>query len=102
MCDQTYRHCRLSPCTSTLRSARRDAPDVNEDDFTETDVPKDFSVISWYMKIPLCDDLWLGMQAQHIAAVEIAIIRPMELHTARRIFNEESYADMMMALNGVS
>jgi hypothetical protein len=54
------------------------------------------------MSIPLCDDMWLGMQAQHIAAVEIAIIRPLELHTARKIFNEEGYVDVMMALNGVS
>jgi hypothetical protein len=54
------------------------------------------------MSIPLCDDVWLGMQAQHIAAVEIGIIRPLELHTARKIFNEEGYADVMMALNGVS
>ena len=45
---------------------------------------------------------WLGMQAQHIAAVEIGIIRPLELHTARKIFNEEGYGDLMLALNGVS
>jgi hypothetical protein len=76
--------------------------DEPEDDFSETDVPKAFSVISWFMTIPLCDDVWLGMQAQHIAAVEIAIIRPLELHTAQRIFNEEAYGDVMMALNGVS
>ncbi len=77
-------------------------PMADEDEFSETDVPKDFSVISWFMKIPLSDDMWLGMQAQHIAAVEITIIRPLELHTARKIFNEESYVDVMMALNGVS
>jgi hypothetical protein len=72
------------------------------DEFSETDVPKDFNILSWFMKIPLCDDTWLGMQAQHIAAVEIGIIRPLELHTARTIFAEEPYADVMMALNGVS
>jgi hypothetical protein len=44
-----------------------------DDEFSATDVPKDFSVISWYRSIPLCDDVWLGMQAQHLAAVEIAI-----------------------------
>jgi hypothetical protein len=75
---------------------------MTDDDLSDTDVPKDFSVISRFMSIPLCDDLWLGMQAQHIAAVEIAIIRPLELHTARKIFNEEGYVDVMMALNGVS
>src|SRR5712672_2735091 len=73
-----------------------------DDDSPDTDVPKDFSIISWFLSIPLCDDMWLGMQAQHIAAVEIGIIRPLELHTARKIFNEEGYADLMMALNGVS
>lgn len=75
---------------------------MTDEDFSDTDVPKDFSIISWFMSIPLCDDVWLGMQAQHIAAVEIGIIRPLELHTARKIFNEEGYADVMMALNGVS
>jgi hypothetical protein len=75
---------------------------MTDDELSETDVPNNFSVISWYMSIPLCDDMWLGMQAQHIAAVEIAIIRPLEFHTARKIFNEEAYVDVMMALNGVS
>jgi hypothetical protein len=65
------------------------------------DVPKDFSVITWAGTIPMCDDLWLRMQAQHIAAVDIGIVRPLELHTARKIFNEEGYLDVMMALNGV-
>jgi hypothetical protein len=74
----------------------------DENEFSETDVPKGFNIISWYMGIPLCDDTWLGMQAQHIAAVEIGIIRPLELQTARIIFNEERYGGIMMALNGVS
>lgn len=68
----------------------------------EIDVPPNFSVIAWAGTIPLCDDLWLRMQAQHIAAVDIGIIRPLELQTARRIFNEEGVADVMLALNGVS
>jgi hypothetical protein len=46
---------------------------MTDEDFSDTDVPKDFSIISWFMSIPLCDDVWLGMQAQHIAAVEIGI-----------------------------
>ena len=74
----------------------------DENEFSETDVPKGFNIISWYMGIPLCDDTWLGMQAQHIAAVEIGIIRPLELQTARIIFNEERYGGIMLALNGVS
>jgi hypothetical protein len=73
-----------------------------DDDFSETDVPRGFSVISWYRNIPLCDDVWLGTQAQHIAAVEIGIVRPLELHTARKLFQEESATDLLLALNGVS
>jgi len=75
---------------------------MTDDQLSDTDVPANFSIITWFMGIPLCDDVWLGMQAQHIAAVEIGIIRPLELHTAQKIFNEESYGDVMMALNGVS
>jgi hypothetical protein len=47
----------------------------DDDEFSETDVPKNFSVISWFMTIPLCDDVWLGMQAQHIAAGRISAMR---------------------------
>ena len=73
---------------------------TDDDEFSETDVPKGFNIISWYMGIPLCDDTWLGMQAQHIAAV--GIIRPLELQAAKIIFNEERYGGIMMTLNGVS
>ena len=52
---------------------------IDYDKFTDTDVPKDFSVIAWASNIPLCDDLWFRMQARNIATVDIAIIRPMEL-----------------------
>ncbi len=76
---------------------------MTDHELSDTDVPKNFSIISWFMGIPLCDDVWLGMQAQHIAAVEIGIIRPLELHTARKIFDEEKGdSGLMMALNGVS
>src|SRR5689334_19321005 len=73
-----------------------------DDELSDADVPANFSIINWFMSIPLCDDVWLGMQAQHIAAVEIAIIRPLELQTAQKVFNGGSYGDVMMALNGVS
>jgi hypothetical protein len=46
------------------------------------------------MGIPLCDDVWLGMQAQHIAAVEIGIIRPLELHSGRRGGSKIDHAGM--------
>lgn len=72
------------------------------EELSEVDVPANFNILSWVMTIPLCDDLWLSMQAQHIAAVEVAIIRPLELQAARTIFAEEPYAHIMMPLNGVS
>jgi len=60
-----------------------------EDRFTDTDVPRDFSVISWAGTIPLCDDVWLRMQAQNLAAVDISIIREMELEALRVHGREE-------------
>jgi hypothetical protein len=38
----------------------------------------DFNLFSWSDTIPLCDDLWLGMQARNIAIVDMTILRPME------------------------
>jgi hypothetical protein len=37
-----------------------------------------FSVYQWVSTIPLCDDVYLSMQAQNIALVDISIIRHME------------------------
>lgn len=72
---------------------------MTEDDehFSETDVPRDFNIISWFMGIPLCDDTWLGMQAQHVAVVEIGIIRPLELRAARIIFNEAGINSLLIS-----
>jgi hypothetical protein len=60
-----------------------------EDAFTDTDIPKDFSVLGWADTIPLCDDLWLRMQAQNIAVVDISIIRVLELQALRVHAQEE-------------
>jgi hypothetical protein len=37
-----------------------------------------FALYQWVSTIPLCDDLFLSMQAQNIALVDILVIRPME------------------------
>ena len=37
-----------------------------------------FNILAWSKGIPLCDDVWLGMQARNIAIVDFAIIRDME------------------------
>jgi hypothetical protein len=76
--------------------------EIDEDNFTETDVPKDFSVIAWAGHIPLCDDVWLRMQAQNIATVDIAVIRPMELETLRAYGREERIGLLLMPLSALS
>jgi hypothetical protein len=74
-----------------------------EDQFSDTDVPKDFNVLSWASTIPLCDDLWLQMQAQNIAVVDIAIIREMELQALRVHAQEErTLLELLMALSALS
>ena len=39
---------------------------------------KDFNVHTWYATIPMTDDLYLGLQAQNIARVEMSVMRPWE------------------------
>jgi hypothetical protein len=37
-----------------------------------------FSMYPWVASIPLCDDLFLSMQAQNIALVDLMVLRDME------------------------
>jgi hypothetical protein len=30
---------------------------MSDEEFTDTGVPRDFSIISWFISIPLCDDV---------------------------------------------
>lgn len=39
---------------------------------------KTFNILTWSDAIPLCDDVWLGMQARNIAMVDMSIIRHLE------------------------
>jgi hypothetical protein len=39
---------------------------------------KDFNVHTWYATIPMTDDIYLGLQAQNIARVEMSVIRRWE------------------------
>jgi hypothetical protein len=41
---------------------------------------KDFNLHTWFATIPMTDDLYLGMQAQNIARVEMAVLRLWESH----------------------
>jgi hypothetical protein len=38
----------------------------------------DFNIFAWSDTIPLCEDLWLGMQARNIAIVDLSVIRQVE------------------------
>ena len=33
---------------------------------------EDFNLLTWSMGVPLCDDLWLGMQIRNIALHKVA------------------------------
>jgi hypothetical protein len=39
--------------------------------------PEQFNLLSWSIRIPLGDDLWLGMQCRNIAIVDQLFIRPL-------------------------
>lgn len=39
---------------------------------------QDFALYRWVAEIPLCDDLFLSMQAQNIALVDLLVLRQME------------------------
>jgi hypothetical protein len=39
---------------------------------------KDSSLHTWFATIPMTDDVYLGLQAQNIARVEMSVMRPYE------------------------
>jgi hypothetical protein len=49
---------------------------------------KHFSVYSWYPTIPMTDDIYLGMQAQNIAVIDMTILRPLEAQALEEFFSE--------------
>jgi hypothetical protein len=50
---------------------------------------KDFSLFAWAATIPLTDDLWLRMQAQNIAVVDMTMLRPMEERALEEFFEHD-------------
>jgi hypothetical protein len=54
--------------------------------------PEEFPVFSWAGTIPLCDDLWLRMQAQNVAIVDMTIIRDIEAEALARFYQGGSNA----------
>lgn len=62
-----------------------------------------FNIFTWARSIPLCDDLWLGMQAQNIALVDLAIIRDIESSALEAYLERErTPTDILMPLSALS
>ena len=62
-----------------------------------------FNIFSWSGDIPLCDDLWLGMQARNIAIVDQIIIRRIE-QEALEAYHERDRTptDILLVLSALS
>ncbi|GAB9084649.1 hypothetical protein [Bradyrhizobium diazoefficiens] len=63
---------------------------------------EEFSLFGWSMAVPLCDDLWLGMQLRNIAVVDLSIIRPMEAEILELWYQTERTPPEIMMLTGIS
>jgi hypothetical protein len=61
-----------------------------QDKPADEDEPE-FNLFTWHASIPLCDDLWLGMQAQNIAIVD-HIVRQFEQQALQRYYAEDRFS----------
>jgi len=50
---------------------------------------EEFSLHQWVSTIPLCDDVFLGMQAQNIALVDLMVIRSMEAQLLQAYYDND-------------
>jgi hypothetical protein len=50
---------------------------------------EDFSVYFWRATIPMTDDIYLGMQAQNIAVVDMTILRHFETQALEEFFSDD-------------
>jgi hypothetical protein len=58
---------------------------------TDYDVGPPFNLFTWRASIPLCDDLWLGMQAQNIAIVD-SVIRHFEQQALQHYYANDRFS----------
>jgi len=64
---------------------------------------KKFSLYSWVLNIPLCDDVFLSMQAQNIAVVDMMVIRDLEAAVIERFYADDQMPmDLVQLLSGLS
>lgn len=69
------------------------------------DVPRldEFNLMGWSHTIPLCNDVWLGMQARNIAIVDMQLIRQVETQAlAEFLETEHTPVPTLMFLSAVS
>lgn len=63
----------------------------------------EFNLLAWSGSIPLCDDLWLGMQVRNIAIVDLSIIRDIEAQAlAAYMERERTPTDILLPLSALS
>src|SRR4029077_11514608 len=63
---------------------------------------KPWNMFAWRFGIPLCDDLWLGMQAQNIAVVD-RIVRIFEREALEEFYKNDRFSmDSLYPLNAMS
>src|SRR5437867_4429876 len=64
---------------------------------------KDFALFGWVETIPLTDDLWLRMQAQNIAVIQMAVLRPMENSALEEFYANDRYSpETLQTLSSLS
>jgi hypothetical protein len=64
---------------------------------------EEFSMFSWSAEIPLCDDLWLGMQVRNIAIVDMMVVREIEKENLDGyVENDKPTMHVIMLLSAVS
>jgi hypothetical protein len=51
-------------------------------------LPQDFTLYRWVGSIPMTDDVYLGMQAQNIAIIDMTMLRPLEEMALDEFFSD--------------
>lgn len=68
-------------------------------------MPKEdeFNLMKWSSEIPLCDDLWLGMQVRNVALVDFSFLRPIEADAASAYMERErTPTEILLPLSALS
>jgi hypothetical protein len=64
---------------------------------------EDFHLMQWSMGIPLCEDVWLGMQLRNIAIVDLGVLRDIELQAMQSYFADDRVdGNILMLLSATS